>query len=306
MRREELGDLAAFLAVAQECSFTRAAAKLGTSQSALSHVVRRLEARLGVRLLTRNTRRVVPTDAGERLAQIVGPALEDIDSGIALLSELRDKPAGIVRITASETSADAILWPVLSKLLPDYPDIKVELSVDSALVDIVAQRFDAGVRLGDQVARDMIAVPIGPPTRMAVVGSPAYFVDHGLPLTPQDLARHDCINLRLPTLGGLYAWEFEKEGRELKVRVDGRLVFNHAPLIVQAALDGRGLACLPEDPILALVREGRLIRLLEDWCPPFPGYHLYYPSRRQHSPAFAVVLQALRTAERLRREGAPA
>jgi DNA-binding transcriptional LysR family regulator len=300
MRREELGDLAAFLAVAQELSFTRAAAKLNTSQSALSHLVRRLEARLGVRLLVRNTRQVMPTDAGERLAKVLAPAFEDIENGIVLLSELRDKPAGIVRITTTDKAAEAILWPVLSRLLPDYPDIKVEISVSTALTDIVAERFDAGVRLSEHVDKDMIAVPIGPPLRMAVVGSSGYFDRHGTPRTPQDLARHECINLRLPTLGGLYAWEFERDGREQKVRVDGRLVFNHPPLIVAAALDGLGLACLPEDRVLDHVRKGRLIRVLEDWCPPFPGYHLYYPSRRQHSPAFAVVLQALRAAARLR------
>ncbi|HEX7759261.1 MAG TPA: LysR family transcriptional regulator [Caulobacteraceae bacterium] len=294
MRRAELSDLNALLAVAEARSFTRAAARLGTSQSALSHTVRRLEERLGVRLLTRTTRSVAPTDAGQRLMDALRPALEEIDARLDALGALRDSPAGKIRITVSETAADTILWPALARFLPRYPDIEVELVIDQALTDIVAGRFDAGVRLGERLEKDMIAVPIGPELRMAVVGSPAYFARRPRPRTPQDLARHDCINLRLATASGLYAWEFEKEGRALNVRVEGALTFNRAPLTVRAAEDGFGLACAPEDHVAAAVAEGRLIRVLEDWCPPFAGYHLYYPSRRQHSPAFALLVDALR------------
>ena len=294
MRRDELLDLNAFFAVAEERSFTRAAAKLGTSQSALSHTVRRLESRLGVQLLARTTRSVAPTEAGERLLRTLGPALEEIGSELAALSALRDKPAGTIRITAGDHAAETILWPVLARLLPDYPDIKVEISVDLGLTDIVSERFDAGVRLGEHLAKEMIAVRIGPDMRMAVVGTPAYFAGRAPPLVPQDLADHACINMRLPTLGGLYAWEFEKGRRELKVRVDGPLVFNDITLILKAAKAGLGLAYLPEDYVEKLVGHGRLVRVLEDWCAPFPGYHLYYPSRRQPSPAFAVLVEALR------------
>jgi DNA-binding transcriptional LysR family regulator len=294
MQRDELGDLAAFLAVAQEQSFTRAAARLGTSQSALSHTVRRLEERLGVRLLTRTTRRVAPTEVGERLLARMGPHFEEIEAELAALSELRDKPAGTIRITTGEHAAETILWPALARLLPDYPDVHVELSLDPGLADIVAGRFDAGVRLGEQVAKDMVAMPIGPELRMACVGAPAYFARMPRPASPQDLAGHDCINLRFATSGGLYAWEFEREGRALNVRVEGQLTFNNARMIVRAALAGFGLAFLPEDQVQSAVDQGRLVRVLEDWTPPFPGYHLYYPSRRQHSPAFALVLDALR------------
>jgi DNA-binding transcriptional LysR family regulator len=294
MRREDLADLAAFAAVAEERSFTRAAAKLGTSQSALSHTIRRLETRLGVRLLTRTTRSVAPTDAGERLLRTLGPAFEEIDAELAQLGGLREKPAGTIRISASEHAARSILWPKLAALLPDYPDIKVELSIDAGFVDIVAERFDAGVRLGEQVAKDMIAVRIGPELRMAAVAAPAYFARRSPPRTPQELAAHDCINLRLQTMGGLYAWEFEKDGRELRVRVEGQLAFNDVDLIVEAALGGFGIAYLPDDHVADAVAEGRLVRVLEDWCPPFPGFHLYYPSRRQQSPAFALVVEALR------------
>lgn len=294
MRREDLADLAAFVSVAEERSFTRAAAKLGTSQSALSHTIRRLEGRLGVRLLTRSTRSVSPTEAGERLLRTLGPALDEIDSGLAQLSALREKPVGTIRISASDHAARAILWPKLAALLPDYPDIHVEISVDSGFVDIVAERFDAGVRLGEQVAKDMIAVRIGPNLRMAAVASPAYFERRPPPRVPQDLAAHDCINLRLRTLGGLYAWEFERDGRELRVRVEGQLVFNDVDLILRAALDGFGIAYLPDDHVAALIAEGRLVRVLGEWSPPFPGFHLYYPSRRQQSPAFALVVEALR------------
>ena len=294
MRREELGDLVAFLAVAEARSFTRAAAQLGTSQSALSHIIRRLEARLGVRLLTRNTRSVMPTEEGERLRRTIGPAFQDIDIGLEALNELRDKPVGTVRITTTEHVAEAILWPVLARLLPDYPDINVEIDVDTALKDIVAERYDAAIRLGESAAKDMIALRIGPEMRMAVVGSPAYFEGRMPPRTPQDLAAHRCINLRLATLGGLYAWELEKDGREQRVRVEGQLVFNDPRLIVRAAIDGLGLACLPEDRVLDHVAAGRLVRVMEDWCAPFAGYHLCYPSRRQQSPAFALIVQALR------------
>ncbi|HEX8569436.1 MAG TPA: LysR family transcriptional regulator [Caulobacteraceae bacterium] len=294
MRREELADLSAFLAVAEERSFTRAAARLGVSQSALSHTLRRLEAALGLRLLTRTTRSVAPTEAGQRLLETLRPALDEIDTRLAELAVFREKPAGTVRITTGDHAAETILWPALARLLPEYPDLHVELSVGYGLVDIVAERFDAGVRMGEQVAKDMIAVRIGPDLRMAAVAAPSYFADRPKPRTPHDLTGHACINLRLPTLGNLYTWEFEKKGRPLNVRVEGRLVFNHVPLMVQAALDGFGLAHLPEDIVATAIADGRLVRVLEDWCPPFPGYHLYYPSRRQQSPAFALLVEALR------------
>jgi DNA-binding transcriptional LysR family regulator len=294
MRREELADLNAFVVVAEERSFTRAAAKLGTSQSALSFTVRRLEERLGVRLLSRTTRSVAPTQAGERLLRTLGPALDKIGVELAALSEFREKPAGTIRITAGEHAAEAILWPALATLLPHYPDIKVELIIDYGLTDIVAERYDAGVRLGEQVARDMIAVRVGPDFRWAVVGAPSYFARRSRPKRPQDLTAHDCINLRLPTYGGLFAWEFEKRGRELKVRVEGQLVFTNHALRLNAALAGLGLAYLPEDTVQRHLADRRLIRVLDDWCPPFSGYHLYYPSRRQLAPAFAVLVEALR------------
>jgi DNA-binding transcriptional LysR family regulator len=294
MRREELVDLNAFVMVAEERSFTRAAAKLSTSQSALSYTIRRLEARLGVRLLTRTTRSVAPTEAGERLLRTLGPALDRIGTELAALSELREKPAGKIRITAGEHAAHAILWPALATLLAHHPDIDVEVVVDYGLTDIVAERYDAGIRLGEQVARDMIAVRIGPDFRMAVVGAPSYFANRSKPRTPQDLMAHTCINIRLPTYGGLYVWEFEKRGRELKVRVEGQLVFNNLALRVDAALAGCGLAYLPEDQVQPHVADGRLVRVLEDWCAPFPGYHIYYPSRRQTVPAFALLVEALR------------
>lgn len=294
MRREELADLIAFLAVAQEGNFTRAAAKLGTSQSALSHTLKRLEARLGLRLLNRTTRSVVPTEAGERLLETLRPALNDIDQRLNALTVLRERPAGTVRINTSEHAADTVLWPKLAALLSEYPDIKVELTVEHGFTDIVAGRYDAGVRLGEQVARDMIAVPIGPEMRMAAVAAPGYFTNRKKPKAPQDLAAHTCINLRLTSSGGFYSWEFEKDGREIKVRVDGQLAFNNSNLCLKAALDGFGMAFLPEDRVLAHVREGRLIRVLVDWCEPFPGFQLYYPSRRQQSAAFQLVVDALR------------
>jgi DNA-binding transcriptional LysR family regulator len=294
MQREELVDLNAFAVVAEEKSFTRAAAKLGTSQSSLSHTIRRLEARLGVRLLTRTTRNVAPTEAGERLLATLGPALESIDSELASLRELREKPTGTIRITTSEHAATTILWPALERLLPQYPDIHIELSIDSSLRDIVADRFDAGVRLGEALAKDMIAVKISPDVRMVIVGSPAYLAKHPEPRTPSDLAEHNCINLRLPSSGGLYAWELEKDGRALRARVEGQLVFNNVGMIVRAAKAGLGLGFVMEDHVAADVAEGRLVRVMEDWCAPFSGYHLYYPSRRQPSAAFSLLVEALR------------
>jgi DNA-binding transcriptional LysR family regulator len=294
MRRENINDLLAFLAVARERSFTKAAAKLAVSQSALSHTIRALETRLGIRLLTRTTRSVSPTEAGERLLQTVGHRFEEIEAELEALSELRDKPAGTIRITATENAADRFLLPKLAKLLPQYPDIKVEIVVDYGLADIVAQRYDAGVRSGEQVAKDMIAVRIGPDMRMAVVGAPAYFAKRSVPKKPQDLTDHIGINLRLPTHGGLYAWEFEKGDRELRVRVEGQLVLSGGAQMLNAALAGLGLAYLPEEVTQPHVDKGLLIRVLEDWCPPYPGYHLYYPSRRQPSAAFALLVDALR------------
>jgi len=294
MPRDNLSDLLAFLAVARERSFTKAAAKLGVSQSALSHTIRGLEANLGLRLLTRTTRSVSPTEAGERLLHTIGPRFEEIEAELAALTALREKPAGSIRITAGEHAANVILWPVLLKFLPRYPDIKVEITVDNGLTDIAAERYDAGVRLGEQVAKDMIAVRIGPDMRMAVVGAPSYFAQRSPPKTPRDLTDHNCINLRLPTYGGLYAWEFEQGDRELKVRVDGQLVFNDLTHRLNAALVGLGLTYLPEDVAQPHLASGHLKRVLEDWCPPFPGYHLYYPSRRQTSPAFSLLVDALR------------
>lgn len=294
MPHENFSDLLAFLAVARERSFTKAAAKLGISQSTLSHTIRALEERLGVRLLARTTRSVTPTAAGEQLRGAITPRFEEIEAELSALNELRDKPAGTIRITAGEHSASTILWPALEKLLPSYPDIHVEVVVDYGLTDIVAERYDAGVRLGEQVAKDMIAVRIGPDLRMAVVGAPPYFARRKRPKTPQDLTHHDCINLRLPTHGGIYPWEFEKGGRELRVRVEGQFVFNNIGLRMQAVLAGGGLAYLPEDQVQKYIGNGKLIRVLADWCPPFPGYHLYYPSRRQPSPAFTLLVDALR------------
>jgi DNA-binding transcriptional LysR family regulator len=294
MQREELVDLNAFLTIAEERSFTRAAAKLGTSQSSLSHTIRRLEARLGVRLLTRTTRSVAPTGAGERLLGTLRPALDSIGTELASLGELRDKPAGRIRITTSEHAAITVVWPALERLLADYPDIHVELDVNSSFTDIVTERFDAGVRLGEALANDMVATRIGPDLRMAVVGSPGYFAQRPIPRTPQDLAGHQCINLRLLSAGGLYAWELEKAGRELRVRVEGQLAFNNAPMIVRAAASGFGLGFVMEDQAAQQLADGRLIRVLEDWCPRFPGYHLYYPSRREPSAAFALLVEALR------------
>ncbi|NBC37401.1 LysR family transcriptional regulator [Novosphingobium sp. FSY-8] len=297
MLRDDLGDLAAFVAVAEERSFTRAAARLATSQSALSHALRRLEERLGIKLLSRTTRSVSPTEAGEQLLATLRPALGEIDRSLTALNHLRDRPAGLVRITTSLHAADTILWPVISQVMAEYPDIQVELSVDGALTNIVTDRFDAGVRLGESVEKDMVALRIGPDLRMAVVGSPAYFAQRPAPQTPRDLTGHDCINLRMATRGNLYAWEFEQNGHALNVRVEGSLIVNNGDMAIRAALDGRGLACaLETDTLEAHVRAGRLVRVLEDWCEPFAGHHLYYPDRHNLSPAFRVVLEALRRA----------
>ena len=294
MFRETMSDLVAFLTVAREKSFTRGAALLGVSPSALSHTMRKLEERLGVRLLNRTTRNISPTEAGERLLRTIGPHFDEINSELESLSELRDKPAGTVRITTGDHAAVTILWPTLRRFLPDYPDIIVEVNVEQGFTDIVEGRFDAGIRLGEAVAKDMIAVPVSPQLRMVVVGSPTYLENRSAPRAPQDLAEHDCINYRFPGSGGIYAWEFEKRGRQIRVRVEGQLVFNTAEMVCKAVIDGFGLAYLPEDMTAEAVADGRLIRLLDDWTPPFPGYHLYYPSRRHQSPAFALLVEALR------------
>lgn len=294
MPRTDFNDLVAFFAVARERSFTRAAAQLGISQSALSQTIRNLEARFGIRLLTRTTRSLSPTAAGERLLQTVGPRFEEIEVELAALSELRDKPAGTVRITAGDHAIHSVLWPKLARVLPTYPDIKVEITTDYGLTDIVAQRYDAGVRLGEQVAKDMISVRVAPDVRFVVVGAESYLAGHPPPRTPQELIGHICINLRLPTYGGLYAWEFEKDGREVKVRVEGQLVFNSIFHALDAAVGGFGLAHVPEDLAEPHLATGRLKRVLEDWCPSWSGYHLYYPSRRQSSPALTLLVDALR------------
>ena len=295
MREQNLNDYLAFIAVARARNFTRAAAQLGISQSALSYTVKTLEARLGVRLLTRTTRSVALTEAGERLMARVAPHFEEIELEIASLSALRDKPAGTVRITSVEHAAESILWPRLVPMLRENPEINVEIISDYAMKDIVADRFDAGVRLGEQVDKDMISVALADDFQFAVVGSARYFSDRKLPVVPHDLIEHSCLKLRLPSTGGVYAWEFSKRGRELKVRIDGRATFNTLIIMKQAALDGLGLAYLPLDQVQGEIDQGTLIRVLADWSPPRPAYHLYYPSRRQHSPAFALVLAALRT-----------
>lgn len=293
MARENFNDLLAFVIVAREGSFTKAAAQLGVSQSALSHTIRALETRLAIRLLTRTTRSVSPTQAGQRLLQTLAPRFDEMEAEVAALSEFREKPAGTIRITAAEHAASYLLWPKLAAFLPDYPDVKVEITIDYGLTDIVAGRYDLGVRLGEQVDKDMIAVRIGPDLRMIVVGSPAYFARRPPPATPHDLAAHDCVNLRLPTHGGLYTWEFEKDGHKLNVRVDGQLTFNSTTPRLRAAVAGFGLAYLPEDMAEEDIRAGRLIQVLADWCPSFAGYHAYYTSR-QASPALALLIKALR------------
>lgn len=294
MLKDNFNDLLSFMVVARERSFTRAAAQLGVSQSALSHAMRHLEARLDVRLLTRTTRSVVPTEAGEQLLLRLTPHLVEIEQELTALRDRRDRPAGNIRISAGEHAMSAVLWPVLKPFMAHYPDINIEVTVDNGLTDIVDGRFDAGVRLGEQIAKDMIAVRIAPDMQMAVVGSAAYFAQYGVPQTPEQLENHRCINMRLPTLGGLYAWEFEQDGREIRVRVDGQLTLNSLPQRLDAAVAGLGLAYVPQDTVADLVADGRLVRVLESWCPSFEGYHLYYPSRRQHTTAFTLLIEALR------------
>lgn len=291
---ENLNDLLAFVAVATDRSFTKAAARLGMSQASLSRTIRRFEEQLGLRLLNRTTRSVAPTEAGERLLLAIAPRLDEISAELMALGELRERPAGTVRITCSERAAETVLWPRLATLLPGYPDLKVEIFIDHSFTDIAAERFDAGVRLGESVEKDMIAVRIGPDMRMVPVAAPAYLEDNPTPQTPQELVAHRCINLRLSTSGGLYAWEFEKEGRPLRVRVDGQWTFNTVRPMVEAALAGYGIAFVPEDTVRKHVESGALVQLLNDWCPAIAGFHLYYPSRRQISPAFALVIDALR------------
>jgi len=301
MARKNLNDLLGFVTVAREGSFTRAAATLGVTQSALSQSIRGLEERLRIRLLTRTTRSVSPTPAGERLMQAIGHRFDEIEAELDALTELRDKPAGTVRITCGDHVLHTVLLPKLTPLLHEYPDIKLEFDMNYGFRDIVADRFDAGVRLGNTIDKDMVAVPIGPPLRMAVVASPDYFGINPIPRTPHDLTKHRCINQRMPTSGGLYVWDFSRKGKQVNVRVDGPLVFNTAPPQVDAALAGLGITLLPEDELMSYIEDGRLVRVLEDWCPPFAGYHLYYPSRRQPSPAFSLVLQALRLDAKSRR-----
>ena len=294
MLKDNFNDLLSFMVVARERSFTRAAAQLGVSQSALSHAMRNLETRLEVRLLTRTTRSVAPTEAGEQLFMRLSPHLLEIEQELTALRDTRDRPAGNIRLNAGEHAMSTVLWPVLKPFMAQYPDINVEVTVDNGLTDIVDGRFDAGVRLGEQVAKDMIAVRIAPDMRMAVVGSAEYLQRFGIPKTPEQLDQHRCINMRLPTRGGLYAWEFERDGRELRVRVDGQLILNSLPQRIDAAENGLGLAYVPQDAVQDALAKGRLVGVLEAWCPAFTGYHLYYPSRRQHTTAFALLIAALR------------
>ncbi|MFM0529913.1 LysR family transcriptional regulator [Paraburkholderia strydomiana] len=294
MPRENLNDILVFLAVAREKSFTRAAAKLGVSQSALSHTIRDLEARLGLRLLTRTTRSVSTTEAGEELFQAVAPKIEEIDASLAALSDFRDKPAGVIRITATDHPIDTVIWPKLRNLLHAYPDIKVEVTVDYGLSNIVEDRYDVGVRFGDQVAKDMIAVRISPDIPMAIVGAPSYLADRTAPDTPEELLDHQCISLRMTTTKALYAWELKKGKRETQARVSGQLTVNTQPQMIRAALEGFGLAFVPEDAVRDHLGKGELVSVLKDWCPTWPGYHVYYPSRRQTSRAFSLVIDALK------------
>lgn len=294
MLRDNFNDLYYLIIVARERSFTRAAAKLGVSQSALSHAIRGLEERLDVRLLTRTTRSVAPTEAGERLINSISPRFDDIESELLALTDVRQRVAGNIRLTLGEHALQSTVWPALEPFLQTYPDVNVEMTIDNSLTDIVTGRYDAGIRLGEQVAKDMVAVRIGPDWRMVVVGSPAYFARHGKPHTPHDLQNHNCINVRMPTLGGLYAWEFAKDGQDLRVRVEGQLIFNNLPPRIGAAIAGMGLAFVPEDTVERAVADGALEKVLEDWCEPFPGYYMYYPSRKQHTAAFAQLIEALR------------
>lgn len=297
MLKENFNELQIFLVVARERSFTKAAGKLGVSQSALSHAIKALEERLNIRLLTRTTRSVTPTQAGEKLIACLEPRLADLEQELENLIQLNGKTSGNIRLSAAEHSAKSLLWPKLKPFLRAHPDINVELAVDNGFVDIVAGRFDAGVRSGESVEKDMVAVRIGPDMRMAVVGSPTYFAAHGIPNTPHELQYHRCINMRLPTAGGLYHWEFEKKGKPLRVRVEGQLTLNLLSERIDAAICGFGIACVPEDMIQGSVTSGELIQILVEWCPTFPGYYLYYPSRKQHPPAFALLIDALRYAE---------
>lgn len=294
MPADNFNEIAAFLAVARERSFTRAASKMGITPSALSHSVRALEERLGIRLLSRTTRNVGATEAGERFISTVGPLFEQIEAEVKSMGALRDRPAGTVRITCNDYVLDTIFRPRLRDFLPLYPDIKVEFVIDYGFTDIIEGRFDAGVRLGEALSKDMIAARIGPDWRFLVVGSPAYFERRSPPVTPQDLTNHSCINIRLMTAGSLYAWEFEKDGRKLDVRVDGQLTFNSVVPVLGAAVDGLGLAYVPDDLAAPYLEDGRLLRVLDEWCPMLEGYHLYYPNRRQASPAFTLLLEALR------------
>lgn len=294
MLKDNFNDLFYLIVVARERSFTRAAAKLGVSQSALSHAIRGLEERLQIRLLTRTTRSVAPTDAGEALINSIGPRFKEIEEELIALTDMRDRVAGNIRITLGEHALHSTVWPAIKPFLEAYPDVKVEVTIDNTLTDIVSGRYDAGIRLGEQVARDMVAVRIGPDWRMVVVGSPGYFSRHGKPQTPHDLQHHNCINMRLPTLGGLYAWEFSKDGQPMRVRVEGQLTFNNLASRIEAATSGMGLALVPEDCVAQAVTEGKLETALEAWCEPFPGYYLYYPSRKQHTAAFTLLIDALR------------
>lgn len=294
MAREDINDLRAFVNVARESSFTRAAAQMDVTPSALSHAIRNLETRIGVKLLVSTTRNVSTTEAGARLFSSVAPRFDNIDAELSAIGEFREKPAGLIRITSAEHAANSVLWPKLSEGLKDYPDIKVEIAVDYTLTDIVSQRFDAGVRIGDQVAKDMFAVRISPDQRMAVVGSPEYFLSHTLPTHPRDLSNHDCINLRLPTYGSLLQWEFAKGNHSIKARVSGRWTFNSSSPMLRAALAGQGLGYVPEGMAQEHIENGQLVRVLDEWCQPYPGYFLYYPSPRESSRALSVVVEALR------------
>ena len=296
MLKDNFNDLFYLIVVARERSFTRAAAKLGVSQSALSHAIRGLEERLQIRLLTRTTRSVAPTDAGEALINSIGPRFKEIEEELIALTDMRDRVAGNIRITLGEHALHSTVWPAIKPFLDAYPDVKMELTIDNTLTDIVSERYDAGIRLGEQVARDMVAVRIGPDWRMVVVGSPGYFSRHGKPQTPHDLQQHNCFNMRLPTLGGLYAWEFSRDGQPMRVRVEGQLTFNNLASRVEAATSGMGLTLVPEDCVAQAVSEGKLETVLDDWCEPFPGYYLYYPSRKQHTAAFSLLIDALRYA----------
>ncbi|PKH26777.1 LysR family transcriptional regulator [Enterobacterales bacterium CwR94] len=297
MLKENFNELQLFLVVAQERSFTKAAAKLDVTQSALSHAIKALETRLNMRLLTRTTRSVAPTEAGERVIACLTPRLAELERELLAVLQMNGTATGKLRLSAGEHAARKIVWPKLKPFLLAYPDIHVELVVDNGFVDIVEGRFDAGIRLGESVDKDMVAVKIGPDMRMAVVGSPAYFAEHSRPETPHDLQHHRCINMRLPTAGGIYHWEFEKAGKPLRVRVEGQLTFNLLAERIDAVLAGFGLACVPEDMIAEQVAQGELVQVLQAWCPTFPGYYLYYPSRKQHPHAFSLMIEALRQSD---------